>query len=123
MRLPRGSIVILDLAPTVGHEQRGVWPGLVVSDEAVGASQRFPLIAIVPLTGTKGVGAMYPELRPGVSGLRRTSYAMIDHLRAVDKRRLREVLGSVTSEELAAIDLGLRLFLGLDQGPVEATQG
>ncbi len=81
------------------------------------ADQRFPLIAVVPVTGTPGDGALYPELAPGKSGLTRTSYALIDHLRSVDKRRIRRVFGSVTDHELAAIDQGLELFLGLTVEP------
>lgn len=42
MRLERGTIVLLDLNPTVGHEERGVRPCIVVSDPAGITDQRFP---------------------------------------------------------------------------------
>jgi mRNA interferase MazF len=113
VNVDRGVIVLVELDPTVGHEQRGVRPCIAVSDPAVNADQRFPLIAIVPLTGTPGAGALYPELAPGKSGLTKTSYALIDHLRSIDKRRIRRVFGLVTKDELAAVDQGLELFLGL----------
>ncbi|HKQ70891.1 MAG TPA: type II toxin-antitoxin system PemK/MazF family toxin, partial [Polyangiaceae bacterium] len=101
----------------VGHEQRGVRPCIAVSDPAVNADQRFPLIAVVPVTATPGEGALYPELSPGKSGLTKTSYALIDHLRSVDKRRVRRVFGRVAKDELVAIDQGLQLFLGLATEP------
>lgn len=113
MNLDRGSVVLVGLDPTVGHEQRGLRPCIAVSDPAVNADQRFPLIAIVPVTGTPGEGALYPELSPGESGLTKTSYALIDHIRSVDKRRIRRLFGRVAADELAAIDQGLELFLGL----------
>lgn len=113
VRLERGTVVLLELDPTVGHEQRGVRPCIVVSDPEVIADQRFPLVVIVPMTGTPGEGALYPMLLPGASGLARTSYALIDHLRSVDKRRIRRVFGIVSAEEMDAIDEGLALFLGL----------
>ncbi|MBI4493861.1 MAG: type II toxin-antitoxin system PemK/MazF family toxin [Chloroflexi bacterium] len=113
MRLQRGTVVLLELDPTAGHEQRGVRPRIVVSDPEVIADQRFPLTAIVPVTGTPGEGALYPLLQPGRSGLARTSYALIDHLRSVDKRRIRRVFGVVSSGEVGALDEGLALFLGL----------
>ncbi len=113
MRLERGTVVLLELDPTVGHEQRGVRPCIVVSDPAVIADQRFPLVAIVPVTGTPGEGALYPMLQPGRSGLAKTSYALIDHLRSVDKRRIRRVFDVVSTSELDALDEGLVLFLGL----------
>jgi mRNA interferase MazF len=115
--IDRGTVVLVELDPTVWHEQRGVRPCIAVSDPAVNADQRFPLIAVVPITGTPGEGALYPGLSPGKSGLTKTSYALIDHLRSVDKRRIRRVFGSVTKDELTAVNQGLELFLGLAVQP------
>ncbi len=112
MRLDRGTVVLLDLDPTIGHEQRGVRPCVVVSDPEVVADQRFPLLCIVPVTGTPGDGALYPALAPGESGLTKRSYALIDHLRSVDKRRVRRAFGRLAPDELGAVDDGLALFLG-----------
>lgn len=112
MTLDRGTVVLVELDPTVGHEQRGVRPCVAVSDPAINADQRFPLIAVVPVTATPGVGALYPALSPA-SGLTKQSCALIDHLRSIDKRRVRRVFGQVSSAELADIDQGLELFLGL----------
>ncbi|MCL2779521.1 MAG: type II toxin-antitoxin system PemK/MazF family toxin [Polyangiaceae bacterium] len=109
----RGTVVLVELDPTVGHEQRGVRPCIAVSDPVVNGDQRFPLIAVVPVTGTPGEGSLYPELAPGASGLTRISYALIDHLRSIDKRRIRRVFGRVEKDDLAAVDQGLELFLGL----------
>lgn len=113
MNVDRGSIVLVELDPTVGHEQRGVRPCIAVSDPSVNGDQRFPLITVVPVTGTSGTGALYPELSQGSGGLTKTSYALIDHIRSIDKRRIRRVFGRVTSAELDNIDQGLELFLGL----------
>lgn len=92
MIVDRGTIALVELDPTVGHEQRGTRPCIAVSDPAVNADQRFSLIAIVPVTGTPGDGALYPQLSAGKSGLTKTSYALIDHLRSIHKRRIRRVL-------------------------------
>ncbi len=117
MTVDRGTVVLVELDPTVGHEQRGLRPCVAVSDPAVNADQRFPLIAIVPVTGTSGEGALYPVLSPGKSGLTKTSYALVDHLRSIDKRRIRRVFGRITRDELTALDQGLELFLGLSSLP------
>jgi mRNA interferase MazF len=109
----RGTVVLVELDPALGHEQQGTRPCVAVSDPAVGAEQRFPLVAVVPLTGTPGQGALYPALNVGQSGLSKVSYALIDQLRSVDKRRIRKVFGRITPVELAAIDQGLELYLGL----------
>ena len=113
MSLERGTVILVSLDPTEGHEQRGVRPCIVVSDPAVNNDQRFPVLCVVPITGTPGEGALSPRLMPGDSGLRKISFALIDQIRAVDKRRVVEMFGVITDLELAAIDEGVRLFLGL----------
>jgi mRNA-degrading endonuclease toxin of MazEF toxin-antitoxin module len=97
----------------------------VVSDPDVTADQRFPLIAVVPVTRTAAAGALYPTLDAGSSGLTSRSYALIDQVRSVDKRRIRRSYGQIRSEEMRAIDEGLTLFLGLsgDRPPYGEAQG
>lgn len=113
MRLPRGSVVLVQLDPTKGHEQQGTRPCVVVSDSDVSEDQRFPLLAVVPISSSAGEGALYPELKPGRSGLHRASFALVDQVRSIDKRRVTGAFGRLPADELAAIDEGLRLFLGL----------
>jgi len=113
VKLDRGAVALVVLDPTVGHEQRGTRPCVIVSDPDVTADQRYGLIAVVPISGTEGEGALYPPLAPGPSGFRKRSYALVDQIRSVDKRRVDRVFGHVAREELDAIDLGLSLFLGL----------
>ena len=122
MKFARGTVVLVELDPTVGHEQRGFRPCIAVSDPTVNVDQRFPLIAVVPITGTQGAGALYPTLSPGVSGLTKQSCALVDHLRSIDKRRIRRIFGQLSPGELASIDQGLTLFLGLGDGIVESVQ-
>lgn len=110
--------MVLSLDPTVGHEQKGVRPCVVVSAPEVIDEQRYPLVCVVPITGTPGEGALYPRLEPGESGLSKPSYALIDQLRSVDKRRVTRLLGKVSPDELKTIDEGLRLYLGLDSAPL-----
>lgn len=117
MIVDRGTIVLAEVAPTARQEHHRVRPCVAVSDPAVNADQGFPLIAVVPVTATPGKGALYPELSPGKSGLTRASYALIDQLRSIDKRRIRRVFGRITQAELAALDQGLELFLGLESEP------
>ena len=111
--MKRGTVVLVSVGGTIGHEQRGVRPCVVVTDAAVTADQRYPMVAVVPLTGTPGEGALYPSLRPGESGLRKPSWALIDQVRTIDKRRVTRAFGVITPQEQAMIDDGLRLFLGL----------
>lgn len=113
MRLARGTVVLVGLDPTHGHEQRGTRPCVLVSNPEASEDQRFPMVCVIPLTGTRGEGALYPRISAGASGLRRDSYALIDQVRAVDKRRVTTIFGPLDLPDLEAIDEGLRLFLGL----------
>jgi len=109
----RGAVVVVEIDPTFGHEQRGVRPCVVVSAPDVIGDRRLSLVCVVPVTGTPGEGLLYPPLAPGESGLARRSFALIDQLRSIDKRRVRRVFGELAREEMAAIDEGLAVFLGL----------
>jgi mRNA interferase MazF len=113
MTLGRGTVVLATLDPTLGHEQRGTRPCVVVSDPDVAASQRFPLIAVVPITGTAAEGILYPPLAPGPSGIGKPSFALIDRLRSIDKRCIRRVFGDLPPTEMDAVNDGLASFLGL----------
>ena len=113
MRLGRGAIVVVGLDPTIGHEQGGARPCVVVSDPEVIVDQRYRLVCVVPVTGTPGEGILYPPLAPGQSGLSKKSFALVDQLRSIDKRRIRRVFGELAREEVTAIDEGLTIFLGL----------
>lgn len=97
MTLRRGSVVLVELDPAAGHEQRGIRPCVVISAEEVASSQKFPLLCVVPLTGTRGEGLLYPSIEPGPSGLVKQTY------------------GEVKPEELRVIEVGLRAFLGLSE--------
>src|SRR5450432_3372469 len=103
VKVDRGAVVVVELDPTFGHEQHGVRPCVVVSNPDVISDQRFPLVCVVPVTGTPGEGLLYPPLAPGRSGLAKRSFALIDHLRSIDKRRVRRVFGELPQEEIAAI--------------------
>jgi mRNA interferase MazF len=107
-------VIVASLDPTMGHEQAGRRPCVVVSAPEISNDQRFPLVAIVPLTSTPGVGLLYPRVQPSPSnGLRNVSTALVDHVRSVDKRRVDRAYGPVSKADLQAIDAALKLFLGM----------
>ncbi len=114
MNLERGTLVLVTLDPTLGHEQRGFRPAVVVSDDELAAGQRFSMLCVVPVTSTLCQGELYPALAAGGrSGLRKRSFALVDQVRSIDKQRVSRVLGRLSGSELVAIDRGLLLFLGL----------
>lgn len=112
MQLGRGTIAVMRLDPTRGREQRGTRPCVIVTDPEIAEDQRYPMVCIVPITRTRGEGALYPPLAPR-GALRACSYALVDQVRSVDKGRISRVVGRVSAAELSMIDDGLRLLLGL----------
>jgi len=111
--LARGAVVFANLNPTVGHEQSGDRPCVVVSADAVVAALKFPMMAIVPLTSTAGVGPLYPVIQPSAAnGLTNPSTALTDQVRAIDKQRVRRIVGRLSAADLASVTAGLKVFLG-----------
>ena len=115
MRLPRGTVVIVEPDPTsIGHEQAGRRPCVVVSDSTVTSALRFPLLAVVPLTTTPLRQPFYPIVPPHPgSGLRVVSTALPDNVRSIDPARVVRVGGTIAEADLLAIDAALSRFLGL----------
>ena len=112
--LPRGSIVFAALDPAIGHEQRHARPCVVVTPPEIARRFRYPLLVVGPVTGTTGLGDLYPVLAStDRNGFTRPSTALIDNVRAIDPARVRARLGRLDPPEIDAVDTALRLSLGL----------
>ena len=92
-----------DFEPTVGHEQRGRRPALVVSSDEINDTNW--LIVVVPLTTRKSERPVYSgeALIPrGVGGTRAESIALVHQVRALDPGRLGAYMGSVDDAAIRA---------------------
>jgi mRNA interferase MazF len=108
----RGEIWEVDLNPTVGREQSGRRPVLIVSDNALNSGPRG-LVVVIPVTGTaRGLPTHIP-VNPPEGGLTRPSVIMIEQVRSVSKDRLGRRFGVVGQATMAQVDQILRLVLGL----------
>ncbi|MHA1883295.1 MAG: type II toxin-antitoxin system PemK/MazF family toxin [Candidatus Thorarchaeota archaeon] len=107
-----GDIVVLNLNPTIGYEQGGSRPNIIVSvptkDRA--HSKKFEIIIAVPLTTTKRNWWTVVPIR-NQSGLRQESYALCHNIRAVSTDRVSDTTGSIDSKLLTTIRLVLRDIL------------
>ena len=72
MKLGRGAVVVVELDPTIGYEQRGMRPCVVVSDPDVISDQRFPLVSVVPITGSLAKGSFIRLSLPATAGSRKS---------------------------------------------------
>lgn len=108
----RGQVYWIELDPTRGAEIAKTRPCVVLSTEEVNAHRRT--VIVVPLTTTK-TPAIAPLLvaTPSV-GL--DSKARIEHIRAVDKTRVKALIGAMSAVDLAEIEESLRRILRLPLG-------
>lgn len=110
----RGEIWLADLNPTRGHEQRGVRPVLVVSQDAFNHGPAG-LVIVLPLTRTHRGLPIHVEVSPPDGGVRDRSFVMCEAIRSVSKDRLRELWGSLSP--VAMTDVGDKLTILLDLHP------
>jgi mRNA interferase MazF len=108
----RGDVWDVNLNPTLGHEQAGIRPALIVSADAMNRSPA-ELVIVCPISGTdRGIPAHH-RVEPPEGGLDRPSVVMADQVRTISKARLVRRRGSVGAGSLRAIDDRLRLVLDL----------
>jgi mRNA interferase MazF len=99
-----GDIFWVELPSDSGHEPSGRRPAIVLQDEeyAVG----LPMVVVVPITGATAAGRFAGTLTiepDDTNGLRKTSVALVFQVRAIDRRIIREQIGSLSDETLAEI--------------------
>jgi mRNA interferase MazF len=112
----RGAVLIVNLDPTVGHEQSGKRPCIVVMRKERVARQRFPIVVVVPVTSTGGLDPLYPVVQPYAHGLTRPSTVLIDMIRGIDVKEPHRLVGALAPlppPDLRRVDVALRDFLGL----------
>ncbi len=108
----RGEIWEVSLDPTVGREQAGRRPALVVSDNALNSGPRG-LVIVIPVTGTaRGLPSHVP-VRPPEGGLNKPSVIMTEQLRSVSKTRFRRRIGVVTPATMNQVEQIMRIVLRL----------
>jgi mRNA interferase MazF len=108
----RGEVWTIDLDPTVGREQAGFRPALVVSVDPFNASPRG-LVIVAPIAGTVRALPTHVLVGPPEGGLTKLSVIMTEQVRAVSKARLGRRLGVVAPATLERVGDYLRLLFGL----------
>lgn len=108
----RGDVWRLALDPTIGHEQAGTRPCLVVSVDRLNHGPAG-VVMILPITSTNRRVPSHVEVNPPEGGLKNTSYIKCEDLRSVSKKRFIKRLGSIEASTVMEVELRLRLLLGL----------
>ena len=107
----RGAVVWADLDPTVGRQQGGRRPAVVVaSDDYLAVVDTLTIV--VPVTSRDRGWPNHVQLH-GPVGLDRSSWAMTEQPRTISRGRIHRLAGTVDRTTLDRIDLLLRDFLAL----------
>ncbi|MEZ3469816.1 MAG: type II toxin-antitoxin system PemK/MazF family toxin [Schaedlerella sp.] len=110
----RGDIYYAELNPVVGSEQGGIRPVLIISNDI--GNSHSPTVIIAAITGKTQTKAKLPthtEVKD-VEGLDRDSIILLEQIRTIDKRRLREYMGTLDKRFLPAMDKALAISIGLN---------
>lgn len=113
MRVQRGDVFMANLDPTVGVEQAGTRPVLVVQCDL--ANERIPTVTVVPLnSNTRAARFLFTvAVTTAESGLNADSVILVFHVRTLDKERLIRRMGHLQTETMSRVDQALALHLGL----------
>ena len=109
----RGDIFYADLSPVVGSEQGGIRPVLIVQNDV---GNRFsPTVIAAAITSRKDKARLptHIQLNSLGSGLARDSIVLLEQIRTIDKRRLKEHMGRLDDTSMTRVDEALQISFGL----------
>jgi len=114
----RGELYYADLSPVVGSAQGGVRPVLVVQNDV---GNKFSPTVIAAAVTSKLDKARLPthiEISAAAYGLSRDSVILLEQIRTIDKRRLKERIGLLPPTLMKRVDRALYISLGFEQSAV-----
>ena len=113
MIIKRGDIYYADLSPVVGSEQGGIRPVLIIQNNI--GNRHSPTIICAAITSKMNKAKLptHVELQATQGGLSKNSVVLLEQLRTIDKQRLKERIGSLSSEKLPVVDEALSVSLGI----------
>ncbi len=113
MIVKRGDIFYADLSPVIGSEQGGVRPVLVIQNDI--GNKYSPTIIIAAITSqiNKAKLPTHVEITAPEYGLPKDSVVLLEQIRTIDKKRLREKIGRFDEEMMKEVDEALKISIGL----------
>ena len=112
MNIKRGELYYADLSPVVGSEQGGVRPVLVVQNDV--GNRYSPTIIAAAVTSKQHKAKLPTHIElPSSFGLAKDSVILLEQIRTLDKKRLKERMGNLPEDEMAKIDHALSVSFGL----------
>lgn len=113
MVVKRGEIYYADLSPVVGSEQGGIRPVLIVQNDV--GNKHSPTVIAAAITSQINKAKMptHIEISALEYGLAKDSVILLEQIRTIDKKRLKEKIGSIDQELADKVDVALAVSFGL----------
>ena len=109
----RGEIYYADLSPVVGSEQGGMRPVLIVQNDV--GNRYSPTVIAAAITSQQNKARLptHIEIEARTYGLTKNSVVLLEQVRTLDKKRLRERMGRVDDRIMEKIDTAIAVSFGL----------
>jgi len=108
----RGDIFYADLSPVVGSEQGGVRPVLIVQNDI--GNKFSPTVIAAAITSQTGKTRLPTHIEVlASSGLAKDSVILLEQIRTIDKRRLKEKMGHLDDNVMAQVNEAISISFGL----------
>ena len=110
----RGDIYYADLSPVVGSEQGGMRPVLIVQNDI--GNRYSPTVIAAAITSQTGKARLptHITLQGAGCGLTKDSVILLEQIRTLDKRRLREHMGRLSDEQMSRVNEAIAVSFGLE---------
>lgn len=112
----RGDIFYADLSPVVGSEQGGTRPVLIVQNDTGNKHSPTVIAAAITSQTNKAKLPTHIELAGHSVGLTKDSVVLLEQIRTIDKRRLREHMGRLDESMMNRVDDAIAVSFGLPKG-------
>lgn len=112
--IKRGELYYADLSPVVGSEQGGVRPILIVQNDTGNKYSPTIIAAAVTSKLNKAKLPTHIELNAREFGLMKDSVILLEQIRTLDKRRLKERIGELPPITMQKVNTALLISLGFD---------
>lgn len=113
--IKRGELYYADLSPVVGSEQGGVRPILVVQNDTGNKYSPTIIAAAVTSQLTKAKLPTHIEINAHEFGLSKDSVILLEQIRTLDKRRLKERIGALSPITMKRVNVALLISLGFKE--------
>lgn len=113
MVVKRGDIFFADLSPVVGSEQGGVRPVLIVQNDV--GNKYSPTIIAAAITSqiNKAKLPTHIEISAEEYGLTKDSVILLEQIRTIDKKRLKDKIGKLDDDLMNAVNEAISVSFGL----------